>query len=478
MEIASSSKRKRSLYEEEGEDLVDRISSLPDGVLGGIVSLLPTMDGARTQVLSSRWRHIWRSAPLNLDLVSFTANKDGRCQRVSAGEISRILSAHQGPGRRFRTELQYLDLHGRRPEAVLDGWLRSPALDNLEELEFHYGYMILLGFSPLPPPPASVSRFSSTLRVARFAGCDFSEKNAGALHLPVLKQLSLVHATISDSSLQALLAGCPALQSLLLSYNNGYSRVRIVSRTLVSIGVFPGSPDGRLQHLILEDAPCLERLLIFRHSTLYAKVMDVSVISAPKLDVFGPLSDDLSRLEIGTTVFQGPCLISFTTVAPSVKILALQNEQISLDVVINFMKCFPCLEKLYIKTILAGSKYGWSREYQNFVRTHDIRLKKVVLLNYQGNKAHVNFAKFFVLNAKVLESIVLEVENGITLSTEWIERQHERLHTKDRASKGAQVDFVYREGQSGLLGHANGTQAHDLSTADPFVRFHAWSMTI
>nr|XP_034582847.1 putative FBD-associated F-box protein At5g22720 [Setaria viridis] len=484
METVARSKR-RSLEEEEMEEKepTDRISRLPDAVLGDIVTLLPSRDGARTQVLSSRWRHIWRSAPLNLDLVRFTSFKYyGRCVReiLTASEITSILSAHRGPGRRFCTKLQNLDLHGGRPAAVLDGWLRSPALDNLEELEFHYGYRYPRGFSPLP---ASVQRFPSTLRVAKFAGCSFPEGNAGALHLPVLKQLSLMHATISESSLQALLAGCPALQSLLLSDNSGYSRVRIMSRTLLSIGVFPGPPDdwlqrltgGRLQHLILEDAPCLERLLIFPSAFGYAKMMDISVISAPKLNILGPISDDLSTVEFGTTVFQRPHLVSFMTVAPSVKILALLNMQISLDVVINFMKCFPCLEKLYIKIVLAGCKNWWSPEYQNFVRTHDIRLKKVVLLNYRGNSSHVNFAKFFVLNANVLESMVLELEEGITLSTEWIEKQHEHLHTNYRASSGAQFDFVYHEGRSGLIARVDEAQAHDLSTADPFVGFRAWS---
>ncbi|RCV10126.1 hypothetical protein SETIT_2G087300v2 [Setaria italica] len=332
MGTIAGDKWKSRLEEEEDEELVDRISGLPDAVLGDIVTLLPTRDGARTQY--------------------------GRCVRVSASEITWILSAHRGPGHRSCTELQHLDLHDdSRPATVLDGWLRSPALHNLEQLEFHYGYRFPLGFSPLPPPPqlpASVQRFSSTLRIAKLAGCSFPEGNAGTLHLP----------------------------SLLLSYNSGYSRVRIVSRTLLSIGVNPGRGDSRLQHLILEDAPCLERLLIFPYAYGYAKIMNISVISAPKLNILGPLCDDLSTVEFGTTVFQGPRLVSFMTVAPSVKILALLNMQISLDVVINFMKCFPCLEKLYIKTVLARCKNRRSREYQNFVRTRDIRLKKVVLLNY------------------------------------------------------------------------------------------------
>ena len=54
-------------------------------------------------------------------------------------------------------------------------------------------------------------------------------------------------------------------------------------------------------------------------------------------------------------------------------------------------------------------------------------LKKIVLRNYSGNESHVNFVKFFVLNARVIESIrlVLRFRNA---SNGWIKAQHRLSH--------------------------------------------------
>ncbi|XP_066368749.1 putative FBD-associated F-box protein At5g38570 [Miscanthus floridulus] len=435
------------------ERLADRISSLPDGVLGDIVSLLPTKDGARTQVLSSRWRHLWRSAPLNLE-----ACVDPAVHGVPAGrEISRILSSHPGPARRF--SVSYGDHHSAF-RANLGGWLRSPALDKLQELQLDHVNWV---------PESAVQRISSTLRVATFSRCNFLyAKNASALHLPLLKQLSLVNILISESYLCALLAACPALQSLLLRCDFGnFPRTQIVSRSLISIGVHSGWTNfNKVHQLVIEDAPCLERLLLFGGNKI-----DVLVISAPRLHILGKLRNyNFPRFHSGTSTVQGSNIIaSMTAVVSSVKVLALSNVKLCPNMVLNLMKCFPHLEKLYIQIKRLEVENWFS--YQENIGALDIRLRKIVLANYQGYKSQVKLAKFFISNARVLELMRFELVFA-SVSYKWIERQHSLLEVEKRASMGAQLDFV--SGNILIGSCSRDAEVHDLSITDPFQRIHQY----
>jgi CDP-glycerol glycerophosphotransferase (TagB/SpsB family) len=83
----------------------------------------------------------------------------------------------------------------------------------------------------------------------------------------------------------------------------------------------------------------------------------------------------------------------------------------------------------------------WCRKYKDLISSLDIRLKKIVLTEYRGNKSHVNFAKFFILNARMLEYMRLNLYYRDPRSA-WIDKQHRLLQIKNKASRDMQLDFA------------------------------------
>ncbi|CAL5089867.1 unnamed protein product [Urochloa decumbens] len=392
----------------DDEGGLDLVSRLPDEVLGDIISLLPTKDGARTQILSRRWRPLWRAAPLNLHAGSGLSRQDRR--RVAL--VSRILSDHPGPARRF--SLPGIRLRDRY--ARIDGWLRSRALTGLRELEFRYEMESPALPYPLPP---SAFRFAPTLRVANIGYCDFPNQD----------------------DLHSLLSGCPVLESLLLVRNIGFCHLRVISPTLRSIG-FSAYWDNQVanmfQELVIEDAPQLERLL-------------------PLDPYHGPATIRATDYPALGCVPQEMIATSLATSMPTVKVLVLDSIGPNLDSVVGFIKCLPCLEKLYIvshprKNMKNTLRYSSLDPFECL----ECHLKTVILKNYDGKRHDI------VLNAKVLKKMELGTLNDC--NDKWVASQHGRLQLDNRASRGAQFKF-----RSGYWSTYTGNKhTHDLWMADPY----------
>ena len=252
---------------EDGQDL-DRLSSLPDAILGEIISLLPTKQGARTRILASRWRHLWCSAPLNLDCRHLA-----REWHELPDLMQRIISAHQGPGRRFCTPEQ---LYTINDIDAVEACLLSPALARLEELK--------LNSWRRQPLPELVFRFSAPLVVFRIERCRLPDATVQRFHFPRLQRLELVHSSITECSLHSMIAGCPSLECLLISRCRGPRCLRINSLVLRSVTVSNfslGAP--MLDEIVIESAPCLERLFHLNQK----QDLRVSVLFAPKLETLG-----------------------------------------------------------------------------------------------------------------------------------------------------------------------------------------------
>jgi hypothetical protein len=125
---------------------------------------------------------------------------------------------------------------------------------------------------------------------------------------PTAKKLSLVVVYLSEASLRSIIhSSCPALEHLLivLGIEIPISCLQIKSPHLKSIGIcFEG------QHLIIEDAPSLQRLLLH-----YCYIpSQITVISGPKLETLGVIPDlfNYHKLVFGSTLIQVPYIIIYT----------------------------------------------------------------------------------------------------------------------------------------------------------------------
>ena len=119
---------------------------------------------------------------------------------------------------------------------------------------------------------------------------------------------------------------------------------------------------------------------------------------------------------------------------------------------------------LPIQTEQAVKENTWRHKYKNL----EIRLKKIVLTNYRCNRSHFNFAKFFVLNARMQQSMRLELSDDQNPSSARIEK----------IKKASSRDIFYVVAKNSCPSSpsiAFAEQVHDLSTADPFVKFHNWT---
>ncbi|XP_066391701.1 uncharacterized protein [Miscanthus floridulus] len=327
---------------------------------------------------------------------------------IRASDISHILSAHPGPCRGFVMPRRYMEYPSC---TTLGGWLRSPLLDNLQELDFNNSLLL-----------PSVRRFSSTLCVARFRACRFPDGNeASLLQLPLLKQLTLFAVDMSESSLHALLACC-------------------YFTTADSVGC--------------KSCPRASEVSVWILVVCVASGYNSSSLRTPRVWKDYCILEEL-KASVWGHGFQGATIVSMSVVVSSVKVLALYDVNLCLDALINLFKCFPHLQKLYIEI-----KRVWGKDWCTY-RELDIGIRKIVLRNYRGNKSHINLASFFVSNARVLESMRFEIE-GRNVSTKWIGRQHRLLQIKKRAPRGAQFDFVSPNILTGSPYEHRAEQVHDL----------------
>jgi hypothetical protein len=276
-------------------DAVDRLSRLPNLLLGNIVSRLPIKEAACTAALSRRWRVVWRSTPLVLvDSHILPADTDAR--RITSA-VSRVFAEHPGPFGSVHLTSSYLEdaaeVHG-----LLARWLQILDAKGIQEL--------VLVNRPWPLDlllPATVLSMTTLTRL--YLGLWKFPDTASvprATCFPNLRELGLCCVVMESKDLDFILDRSPVLETLCVQGNLYKLSLRLVSQSLRCVQ-FIGS---QFEEIAVVHAPCLERLIHSGGWTRGGVRTKVKIGHAPNLHLFGYLVAGNHVFEVGNTVIKVP----------------------------------------------------------------------------------------------------------------------------------------------------------------------------
>ncbi|KAK1668425.1 hypothetical protein QYE76_056584 [Lolium multiflorum] len=401
------SKRWRHLWRSVPLNLLvgdnDLISRLPDQILHIIISHLPTISAVSTTLVSKRWRHLWHSVPLNLEIDDQLAKQNHK--RIAA--VSSILAAHPGPARSvsidpFRTTCKV--------DTTLDSWFRSSTLSCVENLRFDAG-TVMRSF------PLSAFRCAPTLRIVSISTCYLPEIHANSMLLfPQLKRLLLYDVYICKATnIDRLFTRCIVLEALHLEGVHGFTQLNIQMPNLRTISVASYWKRNTTELIQLDtvqimDASCLERLVI--------------------------CVDDVPLL------IQRMMPISLENSLCTVKNLVLKSDGPRLDQLLAFLRCFPCTEKLYIQFYRTGNKvHVLHNEPACPIECLDLHLKEISISDYRGRRNDVIVSRFFIQNTRMLK--VMNFGVRYHHKKIWWDTQFKQLDLKNTAYRDVDFQFGY-----------------------------------
>ncbi|XP_040260653.1 putative FBD-associated F-box protein At5g56440 isoform X2 [Aegilops tauschii subsp. strangulata] len=381
-------------------DGVDRISRLPDVVLRDIISRLPAKDAARTTALASRWRPLWRSAPLAL--VDNHLLPDGGASgpliigapspRAVTAAVSSALAAHPGPFRCVHLTCSTMDEH----RGEMARWIDTLVAKGVKDLVFvNRPWPMDLRLPATLFSCASLTRLY--LGVWTLPGTAAVPRGAS---FPNLRELGLCMTVMEDRALAFLLEKSPVLEFLLIMWSQTGVRLRLVSHSLrcLQLGY------THLEDIEVVDAPRLERFFL-RNVSLPGtgkftinSPSRIKIGGAPNLRVLGYIQPGQTELGISNTVIAG----SKENIVPSVQILAIELHFGVRDAV---KKSPRISEKSTGKVNLKFWQEGGPMKC--VVQS----MKKVFFYEFQGSRSEVAFLKFIAERGRVLEQMVVVVSS-------------------------------------------------------------------
>ncbi|PWA42610.1 FBD-like protein [Artemisia annua] len=421
------------------EQVVDRLSSMPDDVVSHILSLMPTKFAVRTSMLSQRWRYSWTLVH-NLDFDDSERREYGFLPTFVDSVLDRCKTSQV---KKFRVNFPNFYV----PESYVSEWISKAIRLNVRELEIKVIKHLML------PLSFFTCKTLTRLKLNHIEPFWFSFDCPSDVNLPNLKTLDVVILDKMCEKAMKFIHGCPTLENL-------YVELRL------------WDCEGDFYFKI----PTLRRLnLIVKDCTRESVTNDV-ILNLPNLEYFsfhGVLcmpfvTEDMSSLveaKASCVVYHDDMWVQLLKGICEAKSLSLKteyrssNEECDLPKFLNlkqlelqgyvgyrwqlitqFLERSPELEHLSI--IKAEHGYRWNKPKS--IPTC-MRMNFETIKYTKGNGygyCDMQFLKFILLNAKVLKMLTVECNTKLSLSKDDKESFRAKLLKIQKASRNCEIQVV------------------------------------
>ncbi|XP_066398557.1 F-box protein At5g03100-like isoform X2 [Miscanthus floridulus] len=230
----------------------DMISSLPDDILINILSLMTVREAAVTDVLSTRWRHLWESVDhFILDMHTFgmqvppNSDNHGNLDFWNSeatkfvGKVNELLSHHKGNKlKEFKVEFPLSSAHA----SELDRWVAFAVASHAETLTLslcdEHGRVATDHTEAYVFPLKQFSDVGGCqLHVLSLCKCILETVPANLNGFSYLYSLSLCHVRMVDEVLLSIMSSCNALHNLYLRACHKLIDLRASRAQLVNLEV-------------------------------------------------------------------------------------------------------------------------------------------------------------------------------------------------------------------------------------------------
>ncbi|KAH0470047.1 hypothetical protein IEQ34_001605 [Dendrobium chrysotoxum] len=426
----------------------DRISCLPESVLQSILTMMPLKSAIRTDVLSKKWRNLWKyslSTATELDFGQDLVNNLSAIEFVET--VNRYLSLHVCKKlERFHVFFSPFDLFAsdiqRWISYAIGKGVRYLDIDLSQGFKYKKFGEFTHGRSPFELP-SSLFDCDSLIDLS-LCCCNFNTP-LNLSHFGGLQSLSLSHSNISEEMLQSFLTVCSLLESLSLRSCQQLGAISIMVPNLKLKRLI--IRDCRSVDLLVINAPKLQSFHYFGRLCIQTQFLNISSLKDASIcsnirywrnmsllsDILYVLNrrnvsilSDLLHVQILTLCsgalmhlneFEGNLDIDLPLKYQNLRELQLlmnsmTNEDLTCFYKFFYLCSFPFVEKLCIQLpkhidYPNEEKYGgWMSLKCN--TTFD-RLKVIKITNFKGSSNEMSLVSSLLQKAAVLETLVLVI---------------------------------------------------------------------